>query len=69
MPSAAFHSNYWATQGPPVQEPIGGSGDGGYTPWQTTVLNPTGGFGVSVSAVLWAIVIPMVMSGTSKLGT
>lgn len=70
MPTAAFHSNYWATGGAGTpNDPIGGSGDPSYTAFQTTVIGGPGGFGVSVMSVLWAIVMPAVMCGTSKLGT
>ena len=58
MPTVALHSHYWIAQGAPPEPPIGASGDGGYVPFQTTVLNPIGGFGVSVSLVLWALALP-----------
>lgn len=58
MPTVALHSNYWATQGPAPQDPIGASGAGGYTPWQTTVIGNPSGFGISVSMILWVVVLP-----------
>ena len=38
MPTAALHSNYWATQGAPEPEPeINPSAAGGYAPWQAAI--------------------------------
>lgn len=56
MPTAALHSHYWAgvedTPAPPVEP--GASVDGGYVPWQTTVILG-GGFGVTQVAWEWLV--------------
>lgn len=38
MPSLAFHSHYWQTQTPEPEIGPGASGQGGYPPWQMTVV-------------------------------
>lgn len=37
MPTAAFHSHYWAVQTPPPPIEPGASGGGGYVPFQVIV--------------------------------
>jgi hypothetical protein len=55
MPSAAFHANYWATPSPPPDPPgTGASANGGYIPWQTTVVMGSG-FGVTQVAWEWLV--------------
>ena len=37
MPGLAFHSYYWATQGPPPDPAGGASSVGGHFPWVLTM--------------------------------
>lgn len=55
MPTVALHSHYWQTTSPPVEPPIGGSGSGGFTPWQITTIGKSG-FGLTVTAWLMTLV-------------
>lgn len=55
MPSGAFHSQYWAgSADAPAPPQTGASANGGYVPWQTTVVIGSG-FGMTQVAWEWVL--------------
>jgi hypothetical protein len=55
MPSAACHSLFWAVPSAPAAPPgTGASANGGYIPWQTSVVMGSG-FGVTQVVWEWAL--------------